>query len=82
MLSLSRIYLTGILQIGWPLLPPYSNDLLIRAAVIDDTLPVSPNGDVLGLSTGSSHALWPRLLEKAVSALGVTVSQTDGPPST
>ncbi|KAF9653758.1 cysteine proteinase [Thelephora ganbajun] len=36
-----------------------------RRIVIDDTLPVSPNGDVLSLSTGSSNALWPRLLEKA-----------------
>ncbi|KAF9788172.1 hypothetical protein BJ322DRAFT_1217334 [Thelephora terrestris] len=33
--------------------------------VIDDALPVSPNGDVLSLSTGGSNALWPRLLEKA-----------------
>jgi len=36
-----------------------------RRIVIDDALPVSPNGDVLSLSTGDSNALWPRLLEKA-----------------
>ena len=40
-------------------------------SVIDDALPVSPNGDVLSLSTGSGNALWPRLLEKAVSFFGL-----------
>lgn len=50
----------------------HPTDSLIHSPVIDDALPVSPNGDPLSLSTGSSSALWPRLLEKAVSRLSIT----------
>ena len=68
-----RTHLTDMPQIGNPtIIPPHPTDLLIRSTVIDNALPVSSSGDVLSLSTGSSHALWPRLLEKAVGPLEIT----------
>lgn len=48
--------------------PPVRRGILFQwkyTTLIDDALPLSPNGEVLGLSTGGSDVLWPRLLEKA-----------------
>lgn len=36
--------------------------------VIDEALPFLENGQLLGVSTGKNHVLWPALLEKAVRA--------------
>ncbi|KAF8526006.1 hypothetical protein BU17DRAFT_41274 [Hysterangium stoloniferum] len=40
-----------------------------RKVVIDDTLPFSPTGQLLGVSTGKKQVLWPPLIEKAYMKL-------------
>lgn len=41
--------------------------------MIDDSLPFSSHGQLIGLSTGRNQILWPPLIEKAVGCLVIVV---------